>query len=126
MLFVSFWFSFSCVPAPRRMIGAWRIEMRIEQIFAVVTRALVVAIVREIRCVVSFVAALHLHARQLRKPLGMLGYAGSNLTSPVMDDACQQWNDCLAWCLGSDRQRGNPTDQIALVTAHCQGNTARA
>ena len=108
------------------MIGAWRIEMRIEQIFAVVTRALVVAIVCEIRCVVSFAAALRLHARQLRSPLGMLCYAGSSMPSLLMHVGSEQSADCFAWRLGSGSKRGNSTDQLALATANCQERTARA
>ena len=95
--------------------------MRIEQIFAVVTRTLVVAIVREIRCVVSFAAALRLHLWQLRMSLGMPSYSG---TLPPTSDPDGGAEDARCFRLGG--KRGNKHGQFVLAMACCQPGTASA
>jgi hypothetical protein len=68
-----------CFCAPRLHLKKrclWRFIMRIEQIIAVVARPVAIAIVREIKAVVSFVCDTRLHHLWLqRMPLGMPAYA---------------------------------------------------
>ena len=94
--------------------------MRIEQIIAAVTRTLVNAIVREIRGVVSFVAALRLHLWQMRTSLGMPCYAGSITPSLRMDDSFDR-----AQCCSRGSKRGKQPGQPILATAKCQWSDAR-
>ena len=63
--------------------------MRFEQIITAVTRPVVVATVREIKVVVSFVGDMALHLCQQRKPLGMPAYSSGLFMSP-MDDMGRQ------------------------------------
>ena len=61
--------------------------MRFEQIIAPVARCLALA-VREICGVVLFADSMRLHLWQVRKPLGMPSYSGSDLMSSLpVDDA---------------------------------------
>lgn len=57
--------------------------MRFEQVITAVTRPVVVATVREIKVVMSFVSDMRLHLCLQRSSLGMPAYAGALFVSPV-------------------------------------------
>jgi len=74
--------------------------MRFEQVITAVTRPVVVATVREIKVVVSFVGDMALHLCQQRKPLGMHAYSSGLFMSPMDDMGRQRFG-----MTGSQRDR---------------------
>lgn len=77
------------VSAPAPVEVPLEVQMRFEQVIIAVTRPVVVATVREIKVVVSFVSELTLHLCQQRKTLGMPAYSSGSFMSP-MDDMGRQ------------------------------------
>ena len=69
--------------------------MRLEQVITAVTRPVVVATVREIKVVVSFVRDMTLHLCQERKSLGMPAYASGLFMTPMNDMGRQRGRLCF-------------------------------
>ncbi len=69
--------------------------MRLEQVITAVTRPVVVATVREIKVVVSFVRDMAIHLCQQRKPLGMPAYSSGLFMSPTSVMGSQRGRLCF-------------------------------
>ncbi len=100
--------------------------MRIEQIIAAVTRTLVVANVREICRVVTFVAASRLHRWQMRMLLGMPCYCSLPLSGDLSRFIDIDDRDGRAVCFSQGGKRGKQLGQLNLAPANCQQRSASA
>ena len=95
------------------------VQMRFEQVITAVTRSVVVATVREIKVVVSFVCDMTLHLCQQRKPLGMPAYSSGLFMSPMGDMGRQR-----AGITGG--QRGRLCPHAIPADANCSRGTRNA
>ncbi len=93
--------------------------MRFEKVITAVTRPVVVATVREIKVVVSFVREMNLHLSQQRKPLGMPAYSSGLFMSPMSDMGRQRTGM-------TGGQRGRLCLQPTWVDATCSMGTRHA